>query len=45
MKNNLKEKLLKKLKEDKRVLIIIAVGVLGMALIFLSELKPAAKDV
>lgn len=45
MKNDLKEKLLKKLKEDKRFLIIIAVGVLGMALIFLSELKPAAKDV
>ena len=45
MKNDLKEKLLKKLKEDKRVLIIIAVGVLGMALIFLSELKPNAKDV
>ena len=45
MKNDLKEKLLKKLKADKRVLIIIAVGVLGMALIFLSELKPAAKDV
>lgn len=45
MKNisDFKEKFLKKIKEDKRVLIIIAVGVLGMALIFLSELKPASK--
>lgn len=45
MKNNLKEKLLKKLKEDKRFLVIIAAGVLGMALIFLSELKPDSKTV
>ena len=47
MKNisDFKEKFLKKIKEDKRVLIIIAVGVLGMALIFLSELKPASKGI
>lgn len=44
MNNAVKEKILKKLKEDKRVLIIIAVGILGMALIFLSELKPEEKN-
>jgi len=43
MKEKLKEKLIEKFKADKKLLIIVAVGVLGMALIFASEIKPAEK--
>ena len=43
MKDKLKEKLLQKLKSDKKLLLIVLVGVLGMALIFLSELLPTDK--
>ena len=39
MKEKLGEKLLIKLKSDKKLLLILAVGILGMALIFLSEVK------
>ena len=40
MKDKLKEKLIQKFKSDKKLLIIVAVGVIGMALILLSEIKP-----
>ncbi len=43
MKDKLKEKLVQKLKTDKKLLLIVAVGVLGMALIFFSEIKPETK--
>lgn len=44
MKEKLKEKLIQKFKSDKKLLIIVAVGVIGMALIFLSEIKPTQKQ-
>lgn len=42
MKEKLGEKLLIKLKSDKKLLLILAVGILGMALIFLSEVKTSS---
>lgn len=43
MNDKIKEKLIQKLKTDKKLLLIVAVGVLGMALIFFSEIKPASE--
>lgn len=43
MNDKIKEKLVQKLKADKKLLLIVAVGVLGMALIFFSEIKPTSK--
>ena len=44
MKEKLKEKLIQIFKGDKKLLIIVAIGIIGMALIFISEIRPAQKQ-